>query len=37
MLQYKTILEKSEKKCKKHKTQDPPGGMGSGLERAYSK
>ena len=38
ILHDKTKLEQKGKKCKKVKrTWTPPGGMGSGLERAYSK
>ena len=37
MLQYKTKLEKSKKSAKNTKRGIPPKGMGSGLERAYSK
>ena len=38
MLQYKTKLEKKAEKVQKTpKHRIPPGGMGSELERAYSK
>ena len=36
MLLKTTKLEKTEKITKSQKRKIPPGGMGSGLERAYS-
>ena len=39
-LQIRTMLDCNKKRTKRKKntqTQIPPGGMGSGLERAYSK